>query len=398
MNGTRRSATVSSRTPLSIVVPVGLISGASAAMIPAVLALALASGASVAEAGLVTTMAATGQVLATVPAGQAVARFGARATLPVAAAVIALGLLSLFLATGAIGLGLGVLAVGAGGAVHVVCRLTAVAEDIPAADRGHAFVQISLAQRIGWIGGPLLGALAFTSTGLTSGPIIVASALAALAFIIHLATRAPAAGLAPHTPHPKTPVLRTVAENRNKILRVGAITATIAGLRHIKIVLVPMVALGAGFNLGEVSVLLSVTAVIGIVGAWAAGKLSALRGSVTAGLISNAMITAGLSALIFAQAHLAIILAVVLIEVGHGFGSGFLSTLFADEAPAMSPAPLLGVFNLIAEAVSVAAPAAILGVVAAATLPVGVAAGAAFGALGFACLAFMRRSHQPDAD
>jgi MFS family permease len=369
--------------PIAIFLPVALLSAAGYAIIPAVLAIALGFGAGPAQAGLVTTMAAAGQVLAAVPSGQLVGRFGVRLSLPVSAAVILFGLVVLLLASNVFVLGAGVLLVGIGSSAHTISRIAAVAADVPRADRPQAFAHLSIAIRVGAVAGPLLGALAFAVLGEAKAPVFVAAALGAVALTIHLSARMPA-GEGQAAPG-RAPLWPAVKRNRGMLGHVTGIAMAVAGLRHIRIVLIPLVALSLGLNLGQVSLLLSVAAVVGVAAMYGGVRISRAYGWFFSGLASNVGIALGLGALVFAQGPITLICAVIVLEVSNGLGAGFMSTLFAEAAPEDNPAPIMGVFNLITESVSVAAPAAVMGVVAITALPVGVAVGAVFGVAGSVC-------------
>jgi predicted MFS family arabinose efflux permease len=361
-------------------------------MLPAVLAMALALGASAAEAGLVTMMAAAGQVLAAVPAGQLTARMGTRVLLPVSAALVTVGLLSLLLAGNIAVLGAGVFVVGVGSSAHGICRLSTVAKNVNAGERPTVFAQLAMSMRVGWVGGPLVGAAAFWVSGDVRAPILVAVTIALAATVIHIAA---GDGLSDQRTERQLPagqptkVADTISSNVGPLKHVAALSAIVAGLRHTKIVLIPLVALDLGFNLGQVSALVAGAAVVGIGAMYGAPPLSSRFGFMAAGTVSNLGITAGLVVLFFAGGPLALIIAVLIIEVANGIGAGFMSTVFAAAAPADNPAPLIGVFNLLAELMAVAVPAAVMGVVAAAALPIGVAAGALFGVAGTGVLVRM---------
>lgn len=365
---------------LAIFIPVALLAASSSAILPAVLALALAYGASPAQAGLVTTMAGVGQMVVSLPAGQLISRFGVRVSLPASAALTLGGLLVVLLPTTVLGLGVGVFLVGAGNSAHTLCRIAAVAADIPRADRPQAFAHLSIAIRGGAVAGPLLGALAFALTRDIVSPVVVAMVFAAAAVVIHLSARLPGSGPTPTVS--RVTVRQTISRNRVPLRRVSVIALAVAGLRHTKIVLIPLVALAQGLDVGQVSVLLAAAAVVGMAAMYLGARVSRAHGWFMTGVASNTGIALGLAALIFAHGPVALIAAVALIEVAMGIGAGFMSTVFSEEAPDHNPTPLMGVFNLVTEAASVAVPAAVMGVVAVAALPVGVAVGAVFGAAG----------------
>lgn len=372
----------------SAYLPSALLTGAATASLPAIIAISLALGASPAQAGLVTTSIAAGNMIATIPGGRAVARFGPHLMLPASGALMALALLGILLSPGMGLLIISMLALGAGAAVHTVARIAGLSESLAAGQKAEVFSLLSAWLRAGMVGGPVLGAGAYALTGQQGSPVLAALLLAVLAAVLHVAGRRRTTGTG--APKPKTRPALPVS-NRKEVLRVGAIHAAVTSLRHIKTILIPLIALSIGMDVGQVSLLTAAASVAGFGGIWLGIRLGRIWGPVTCGAASCAGISAGLLAVMAATGPAWLSVLAVAIEVATGLGAGFLSLLASQTAPAGNPAPMIALFQLISEGSAVVFPALVMGAVALWSLPAGAAAGAAIGVAGTVLLTAGRR-------
>lgn len=367
-----------------IYLPSALLTGAAAAAFPAIIAICLDLGASPAQAGLVTTAIAAGNMLATLPAGKAVTRFGSRPMLHLSAGLIIAALIAMLTSPVLPVLVVSMLALGAGSGIHTVARITWLSATLPDNKLAEVFSILSAWLRVGLIGGPLLGAGAFLLTENISSPVLVGLVLAATAAVLHLTDRSK---VSVHVkPQTRTLMRTMLIQNKDTVLRVGVIHAAVTALRHIKTILIPLTALSLGMDVGQVSLLTAVASVIGFVGIWIGIRLAKATDPVACGAISCAGVSAGLFGMIIASGPAWLVLIVVITEVATGLGAGFLSLMASRAAPPGDPAPMISIFQLVSEASAVVSPAIVMGVIALGSLPSGAAAGAVIGAASTALL------------
>ncbi|WP_354214858.1 MFS transporter [Arthrobacter sp. UYCo732] len=376
-----RNATARPNTAVllrSAYLPAALLTGAATAALPAIIAVSLEHGASPAEAGVVTTAIAAGNMIATLPGGRAVARFGAGRMLPVSGGLIAAALLGILLAPGLPLLIVSMLALGAGSGVHTVARIAGLTDQLHPDRRAEVFSVLSAWLRVGMVAGPLLGAGAYALTGQVHSPVVAGLGLAVIAAVLHVADRQTGSSV-DQKPRRTAPGL---TGNRGEVLRVGAIHAAVTSRRHIKTILVPLIALSIGMDVGQVSLLTAVASVVGFGGIWLGIRLGRILGPVRCGTLSCAGISIGLIAMMLVSGPLWLSAVALGIEVATGLGAGFLSLLASRTAPAENRAPMIALFQLVSEASAVIGPAAVMGVVALWALPAGAAAGAVIGVAG----------------
>jgi len=323
---------------LSAYLPSALLTGAATASLPAIIAVSLELGASPAQAGLVTTAIAAGNMIATLPGGKAVARFGPGRLLPISGALIALALLGILLSQAMPLLILSMLVLGAGSGVHTVARIAGLTATLHPDQRAEAFSLLSAWLRVGMVAGPLLGAGAYVMTGLPGSPVLAGLVLAVVAAGLHLTG-------SKHGPSgsrkQRNVVKGVLADNRGTVLRVGAIHAAVTSLRHVKTILIPLIALGIGMDVGQVSLLTALASVVGFGGIWLGMRLGRIFGPLRCGAMSCAGISVGLIAMMAATGPTWLSVAALCVEVATGVGAGFLSLLASQAAPPGNPAPMI---------------------------------------------------------
>lgn len=369
-------------------VPTLLFTIGEGAIMPLIPALAARLGADLATSGLVASMIVVGVLLGDIPAGWIVGRLGERSTMLGASGLAAAGILLSVLATSAGMLGAGMLVLGFAAAVFGLARHALLTSVVPAPYRARALSTLGGTFRLGLLIGPFLAAALVTVTGDVVSVLWFALAMCALVAVSILALPDPERML--H--HRSTPagsalgvgaVFGTIAARRHVLARLGVGALTVAALRSVRGVILPLWAVSIGLGEAQTALIIGVAGGIDFAlfwfGGWLMDRFGRLYTAVPSmiglglGLIGLAL-TAGVDDPVPWFIAVAVWLA-----LANGIGAGVLMTMGSDLAGRENPAPFLSAWRFTMDAGGASAPLLLSAITAAAGLA---AASATLGVVG----------------
>ena len=382
--------------------PPALFAVGQGAIAPVVVISATQLGASPAMAALVVATAGLGQLLADIPAGAVVHRYGERPTMIGAAALTVLALLGCILAPSLALFAACIFVTGSGTAVWLLARQAYVAEVVPYRLRATAMSTLGGVFRIGLFIGPFLGAAVVLVTGLWGAYAVhIVAAVAAAGVLLVVKDLSPD-GNSGGTTGPSTarvPVRVVLSDQRSVFATLGVGALVISAIRAARQVVLPLWGTYLGLSPTTISVIFGLSGAIDMLLFYPAGKVMDRYGRAFVAVPSMTLL--GVSLLLVPLTHTAgALLAVgLLIGVGNGMSSGLVMTLGADLAPPDRRPVFLGVWRVFYDAGNGAGPLVIAGVAAVATLGAGIASMGVVGVLGAGWLGYWipRRVPRPAA-
>ena len=376
-------------------VPPAVFAVGQGAIAPVVVISATQLGATPAVASLVVAAAGAGQIVADIPAGAVVHRYGERPTMVGAAGLSVLALLGCVYAPNLAVFTASIFLTGVCTAVWLLARQAYVAAVVPFRLRARAMSTLGGVYRIGLFVGPFVGGavVAVLGLGAAYGVHIVAALLAAgtLAMVKDLSER-------PES-RPDAPGLSALAgvfrEERSVLSTLGTGVLVISAVRAARQVAIPLWGHHLGLSPATISVIFGISGAVDMLLFYPAGKVMDRFGRFWVAVPSLVLLGASLVLLPFARTAVVLTLVGLLMGVGNGMSSGIVMTLGADLAPPDRRPVFLGVWRVFSDTGGGAGPFVIAGVTAVATLGVGVAAMGAVGIVGAGWLAYWipRRGH-----
>ncbi len=370
--------------------PPALFAVGQGAIAPVVVLSATQLGASPAVAALVLASAGLGQLLADIPAGTVVHRYGERPTMIGAAALTVLALLGCILAPNLAVFTLCIFVTGSGTAVWLLARQAYVAEVVPYRLRATAMSTLGGVFRIGLFVGPFLGAAVVHFTGLWGAYAVHIVAAAAAAGVLLVVTDVTAQGSADGTGPSavRVPVRTVVRDQRSVFATLGVGALLISAIRAARQVVLPLWGTNLGLSPTTISVIFGVSGAVDMLLFYPAGKVMDRYGRAFVAVPSMALLGVSLLLVPLTGSAGALLAVGLLIGVGNGMSSGLVMTLGADLAPPDRRPVFLGVWRVFYDAGNGVGPFVIAGVAAAATLGTGIAAMGVVGVLGAGWLGY----------
>lgn len=309
---------------------------------------ALDLGGGPAAAAVVLAMKGFGTVLADLPSGAAVSRFGDKRTMLggltiTTASVVALGFVEQWWAAAAL-----TLVFGTGVGAWMLTRMHYVAVHCPATHRGRAMTVLAGIQRLGTFIGPALGGLAVKYLGyptlfLTAGAL----SLAGIVLVVLFTRPTDAERLTSH--HPLESIARVIREHRGVYLRAGSATIALQFIRAGRQLMIPLWGQMIGLDAAAIGLLFGLSSVIDACMFYPAGWVMDFWGRKWTAVPSTLVIAASLGALALTDSFGSYGLVVLLSGFGNGLGTGVVMTIGADFAPANDRGEFLGVWRLIGD-------------------------------------------------
>lgn len=381
------------RTMLQLVpgfyLPVVFLATGFSAAIPGTPTYLVGLGATPALVGIILAVRTSGNVVADLPGGFAVARIGPRAI--AIGASLAAGLSSLVLAA-ADNLLVFALASAVRGSSTSMLLLASLAEvrlRIPAETRGRALASAGGAIRIGGLIGPAVGGLLAQGRGMPS-VFMMQAVLSGLAAISITLDRGYTRGPLPESQNPDGTRARLLPAMHGRWRATFLIATGIGMLQLIRLgrsVFVPLAGEAAGMSVAEVGYLLSVSGFIELLLVPVAGSMMDRSGRRTAGMLCLGLMVLGLGLLSGAGVPLVVAGAVILIGIGNGFGAGINMTVGSDLAPQAVVGEFLGIWRVYADGFGMLGPAVVGALTGLFGLPVALVSLAGLGGIGFVALA-----------
>ncbi|GIJ00079.1 putative MFS family arabinose efflux permease [Sediminihabitans luteus] len=354
----------SRRTLLTAVhVPAGVLGLGQGAAAPVVALAARELGASVPVAGLVVALGALGLLLADLPAGAVVARWGERTAIAASGVVGAAGVTLSLLAPDVLWLAVGVLVTGAAGAVWGLARMTYLAAAVPPQARARVMSTMTAAMRVGFFVGPFLGGAVVLSLGPRGGFVVE---LVAVLVATVLMVRVPDLAVPPSAPGSR--VVTVARANAALLASLGTGVALLGLARAARTAVVPLWAEHIGLGPAAASLAWGVANAVDVAASYPAGALMDRVGRRVVTVPAMGVLALGFCVLPLTGSPATFLAATVLLGLGNGMTNGSVMTLGADVAPASARAEFLASWRLLHDAGALAGPALVALVAAVAPL------------------------------
>ena len=321
-------------------------------------------GASFTATSIVLGAAGLGALVAAVPAGDAIARWGERPALIGALAIIALGIALTSLSEAPIVLGALQLAVGAAATAMRLANLTFITKTVSPKVRGRANSTLGGIRRFGSFVGPLLAgvlidAFGFATTFVISAAI-TAAGLAPLFTTERLqlednSTESDDAGVTAERPKLREALRRHGA----LLLQAGSGPVLIMTARRGRAILLPLVAAALDVSATTVGVIVAIGTGADLLLFPVAGWLMDHFGRLRAIGPAFMLMAAGLVTIAFVDTAFGVIVAGTLIGVGNGLSAGTMMTLAGDVAPREATSQFIAGFSAMQEIGQLAGPLAV---------------------------------------
>lgn len=392
---------------LIAVLPSTLFSTGEGAILPIIPVVSHSLGASLAIAGLISTMLLVGQVVGDIPSGQVIAQIGERNAMIGASVLAVVGLITCYFAPNPWVLGGGIFVIGLATAVFLLARHAFMTTFVPPKYRARALSTIGGSQRLGYLVGPFLtaGLLQLTHDPAASFWIQVVGCLAAAVCLIVL--RDPEAELRAagretrgerEVEREARGLFRMLRSRRRTLLTLGVAVSTITGLRTGRQVVIPLWAVSIGLDETTTAIVIGTANVVDFLLFYLGGSIMDRFGRLWVALPVSFGLGAGFLLLSFTHDlpgnELWYVGVALLLSVANGLGAGIMMTLGADLADPADPAPFLGAWRFTSDTGGAATPLAISAVTAVFGLPIAVALLGAVGLVGGVMLrVFLPRVH-----
>ncbi len=369
-----------------VLVPSLLVGVATGATLPVSVLAAIELGASAALASLVMALVGASALATTVPAGRFIDRVGDRAAMLVsvaAGAVCTAVVVGALLWDGAGALTAFVVAMVLRAPVMTVWTLSRqalVADQVPTAQRGRAMTALGGTMRAGNLVGPLLGAALMLRLPIWSVYVLsIVCALAALAVLyspagsaLDVAARrqreASRGDRDRAVPPSGSPVPRAAAPTTEvrwrAVLLAGTAVSALAVARAAQPVAVQLWGVELGLTASTISTLVALGAAVELVLMLPGGHLKDRLGRSPVLVLCLSVYGAGFVLMPLLPTPPGMVVAVLVMAVGNGFGAGINMTIGTDLSPDVGRARFLGVWALFSGVGVLAGPGTVSALVA----------------------------------
>ncbi len=371
---------------LPVYVPTALLAFGQGLLVPTLPYYAFALGAPGALIGLIVASAGIGTLIADVPAGALLGRFGRRPAMLTGAGLVGITtIIAAFLPSIAALIVLRLLA-GVGTALWGLSRHAYITDVITPAQRGRSLSIFGGINRGGTLVAPFFGGIIGQAFGLQASLLlagITALLTAALAFRF-----VPETGRAEQTAAGGHKMRWAIV---GQLLRTHWRDLSAAGTAQIfaqliragRQLLIPLYGIGFGLDIATTSSIISIAAALDVAMFIPAGLMMDRFGRKVAAVPSFAIMAIGMIVVAASFDFRSLLIGAAIIGFGNGLGSGTMMTLGADLAPPGAVGEFLGFWRLIGDAGSsggpliVGAVAGAFGLISTALLLSGVGAAAA---------------------
>jgi len=365
------------------------------AVVPMLALQAIALGASGAVAAFVAALVGIGQVVGDLPAGVVAARLGERRALA-AACVVDAGLLTAAFFTHQLWLfALLVFAHGMTGSVVGLARQTYLTVAVPAQWRARAMSSLGGVMRVGYLIGPLLGALIIHRHGIAAA-FLLAGGMSLAAGVVTL--------LMPDTPRQtdavgddRASMWAVLRAHRHALLTIGWGVAALMLVRTARQVFIPLWCDAHGIAPAATNLIFAVSMAAEVVLFFPGGIITDRLGRWWASVPTLVIMGAAFAVLPLCHTALTIAALSGLLGIGNGVSSGIVMTLGADLSPDFGRPQFLAGWRVFGDVGAATGPLIISVVTALASLSASALALGVIGWLGAVQLSRLLPRHGPVA-
>lgn len=364
----------------------GLPAQASLVLLPLTV---LERGGSTAAAAAVVGWHGVGMMLAALPGGLVIARFGEQRLMLGASALIAAAYAAYALVETVAWFPLVAIANGAGAGAFMLGRLAYISAHVEGGERGRVIALVAGSLRISALLGPLLGGVLAVRHGYTV-TFLAAMAMVALGLACLLL-------FAGHDPPQAAAFdwrrLPAVARHHARSFATAGSAAVVFMLmRAARTVLLPLYGAALGLDVATIGLVVGVSAAIDVALFYPAGMAMDRYGRRATAVPAACLFTFALASLALVESYTGLLLAGIGIGIADGLSTGIVMTLGADLAPRDARGEFLGLWRLLTDFGNAAGPMVVSAVVAAASLAAAALTVAGLGALG----SFVLWRHVPE--
>jgi len=336
---------------LPVYVPTALLSAGAGMLIPTVPLYALTLQEAFVLVSFAVAAEKIGTMLGDVPSGMMLDRIGRKRSMLVGTVAIAIGTIGVALIPSYWALLVLRFVAGVGSSMWNISRMAHLVSATTPRDRGKVLASYGGISRIGTFAGPGVGGLIALAYGLTApfiaaGLLALAAALVAVRFIPSDTPRAAAKG---HRAAWRA--LGTLARAQwRDLATAGSAQFCSSVMRQGRHVVVPLYgATVLGLDVAQVGGLVTLSAAIDMCLFLPAGIISDRLGRKFASVPCFTIMGLGMALIPFAADYTGLMIAVSVIGLGNGLGSGAMLTLGADLAPDEGTGEFLGVWRMIGD-------------------------------------------------
>jgi MFS family permease len=353
-----------------------LFSTGEGAILPIIPTVAHSMGATLAIAGLITSMVMVGEAFGDIPSGWLVARIGERAAMIGGALVAVIGLAIATFAPNPLVLGAGILLVGVATAVFALARHAFMTSFVPQRYRARALSTLGGTFRAGYFVGPFIASAVIATTGNTTAvfwiDIVGCLGAAIVLLIVHDPSEALGVLRAEHAAQATLDagrqevadefhgLFKTIWANRAVLAKLGSGAGLIGAIRASRQVILPLWAVSIAVSDSNTALIIGIAGAIDFGLFYTSGWMMDRWGRLATALPS--MLGLGVAHLVLAfsfglpDRFVWFVTIAMFMSLANGIGSGILMTLGADLADRRNPAPFLGAWRFTGDVGGAAAP------------------------------------------
>lgn len=339
---------------LPVVCPSAIVSTIHQALLVVLPLYVLAIGGTLAESAMIIGLKGVGMMLADLPAGLLLARFGDKRVMLGAAITssLALGLMTLFPVLWV--LTAAAMLLGFSHASWLVGRISYVTDATEPGERGRVMSLSAGTIRLGNVIGPLLAGLLIAAFGYqaTLGAFAVSSLLVVLFVALWVSF------IKPHgeDSHRLVALRDALTDNHKVFLTAGVASLALMLVRASRALLLPLT--GAALMLDETSIgmVISIGALIDTLLFYPAGSMMDRIGRKPMFISSLILLGLSISLLPLAEGFWSLIMIASLMGLGNGVSAGVIMTVGSDLAPGTNRGGFIGIWRLLSDVGSTSGP------------------------------------------
>lgn len=355
-------------------------------------------GAGLATVGILVALLGVGNIIADLPAGALIHRFGDRRVIIVSSALAGAAAFGTAATSDLGAVALLRVVIGLSHSTMLMSMMAYVRQGVPRSARGRSLAFLGGALRLGFLVGPLAGGFLSEQYGVPAAFVLqgIVSTGATVSVFLSRARPAPpdrgpegprsqaAGGQAPADAPPPggAGVVKALLRSRGRELSVVAfVVFTLMLLRQGRNIIFPLWGEHLGLSISAIGTIMSASAAIELFLFIPAGWMMDHAGRRPTMSLCVGLMALGIAALPLTGGTAGYLLAGLLVGIGNGFGSGIVMTFGTDFAPDGAVGPFLGIWRLFGDTGAAIGPFAVGAVAAALTLPASLVATGAVGLL-----------------
>lgn len=384
-----------------------LLSTGLSASVPGFPQYVVGLGAGLTTVGILVALLGVGNIIADLPAGALIHRFGDRKVIVFSSTLTSLAAFGTAAATSLSVVAVFRIAIGIGHSTMLISMMAYVHHQVPQAARGRSLAFLGGAVRLGFFAGPMAGGFLAERWGVPATFLLqgIVSAGATFSLLLTAKGRSGPSVSNTATPAPEAAAIRTVGrllKTRGRELAVVALAVfALMVLRQGRNIIFPLWGDRLGLSVSTIGAVMGASAAVELLIFIPAGWLMDHVGRRPTMALCLGIMALGVAALPLTGGAAGYLVAGLLVGIGNGFGSGIVMTMGTDFAPDGAVGPFLGIWRLFGDAGAAFGPFAVGAIAAALTLSASLVATGALGLLAAAVMLLLgpeTRSETPSLE